>query len=120
MSQLTVTALIGIAKQQLGVLHEEHGVWHIGLATRHSTLHYNNLFALPRVQDRHTCNRTTRLHGDRIDSVIRAYHKSNVRVWKIVVDFIHLENNVVRYRSFSQQDVDYDVLVVRVLRWFKG
>jgi len=105
MRQLTIAALISIAKQHLRILHEEHRIGYIGVSARHTPLHNDNLLALPRMQHRHTRNRTTRFQRDGINGIICANNEGDICIREVVIDLIHLEDNVVGNGCFSEKDV---------------
>ena len=63
------------------------------VSTGHASLHYNDLFTLPRMQDRHTSDGGAWLERDRVHGVVGTNDERNVGIPEIVVDLIHLQHN---------------------------
>lgn len=74
-----------------------NGLEVLTITARHSALHDNDLFALPRVQDWHTRDSRTRFKTYRVHSVIRADDQCYIRVFEVVVNLVHLENDYKKY-----------------------
>jgi hypothetical protein len=91
--KLTITAILRITKQHLRAGHIEHRIRDIRIPARHTSLHHDNLLALPSVEDRHTCNAGARFQSDGVDGVVCADDESYVRVAEVVIDFVHFKDD---------------------------
>lgn len=107
MVQLTIAAIIRIAEQHLRVLHEKHGVRHIGVPARHAALHDDDMLALPRVQHGHAGDGAPGLQRDRVHCVVGADDERHVGFVEVVVDLVHLEHDVVAHARFLIARVSY-------------
>lgn len=75
------------------------------ISTSHPPLHDDDLLTLPRVQDGHASDRGSRLQGNRIHGIIRTDDERNVRIREVVVDLVHLEDDIIWDASLGQQYV---------------
>mmetsp|Transcript_467 Transcript_467/g.1331 ORF Transcript_467/g.1331 Transcript_467/m.1331 type:complete len:493 (-) Transcript_467:1867-3345(-) len=97
---------LSISQKHLGVLLIEDRVINRGIAGTHGTLHDNNVRGVPDLEHRHASNgRAWVLKSSRVDSVVGANDEDHVSVLEIVVDLLHLEDNVVWDSSLGEENV---------------
>jgi hypothetical protein len=89
----SITTILRIAKQHLRARHIKHRIRHIRITRTHPSLHHNNLLTLPRVQDRHACDRGAGFESDGVDGIVGADNERDVCVGEVVVDFVHFEDD---------------------------
>jgi AspT/YidE/YbjL antiporter-like protein len=125
-------ALLGVAEEHLRVLLEEQRVLHAGIAGVHRALEDDDVSRPSTPQHRHPGDRAGRVVlGGGVDRVVGADDQHDVGLGEVVVDLVHLQDDVVGHLGLGQQDVhvareptgdrvdaepDVDAAVLRSLR----
>mmetsp|Transcript_79645 Transcript_79645/g.161988 ORF Transcript_79645/g.161988 Transcript_79645/m.161988 type:complete len:257 (+) Transcript_79645:95-865(+) len=106
LSQNSLRHLLGITQIHGGALLVEDGVVSTSVADTHRALHEDGLLCLPHFNDWHASNDRVRvLHRSRVDSVVRTDDEHNISVRHLGVDLVHLQHDIVRHASLSQQHI---------------
>eukprot|EP00053_Salpingoeca_punica_P012955 m.116409 g.116409 ORF g.116409 m.116409 type:complete len:1093 (-) comp16076_c1_seq1:125-3403(-) len=96
-----------VAEEHVGVGLEEDRVVDVGVACAEGALHDDDLLGVPDGEDGHAGNGRIRVvQGGGVDRVVGADDEGDVSVGKVVVDLLHLQDNVVGHVGLGQQDVE--------------
>ncbi len=90
----------------MGVLFEEQRVLNARITGVHGAFEDNHVLRLPHFQNRHTGDWATRIVlRRRVNGVVGTNHQYGVGIGEIIVDFIHLQHDVIRHFRLRQQHV---------------
>src|SRR5574344_294622 len=104
--QYLIEHLLGIAKQHAVVVLVEQRVVHPGVAAGHAALHDDTGLGLPYFQHRHASDGAVGVFGGAgVDDAVGADDDDHVGLGEVVVDLIHLHDDVVGHLGFGQQHV---------------
>jgi hypothetical protein len=94
------------SQQHHRVLLEEERVVNVSVSSTHRTLVDNHVLSTPDLQHRHTCNGTFGVLQSRgVDDIISTNDQHHVHFREVVIDFLHLLDDVVRNANFGQKNV---------------
>ena len=97
---------LGVAEEHVAVLAEEQRVLHAGVAGGHGALEDDDVVRLPDPQHRHAGDGAGRVVlGGRVDRVVGADHEHDRGAGEVVVDLVHLEDDVVGHLRLGEQHV---------------
>ena len=101
-----IQAFLGVAEQHARVLLEEQRILHACVTGGHGAFQHDGGAALPAFQNRHAADRAVGLFKrGRVHDVVGADDDGDIDVREIVVDLVHLEDDVIRHLGLGQQHV---------------